>query len=101
MSDTKNLVLKKFISELVEQISVATVNIDEIKYDEPIFGDQGKMNLDSLDALELIMLLEKSFDIKIKGKAATTVIFQNFDSLGDYILETASKEKIDEFLASN
>lgn len=98
MKEPKEKLLKKFKNELVEQISVAGVKVDEIQNDEPIFGDEGQLQLDSLDALELVLLLEKNFDIKIKGRASTTVIFQNFNALGDYILENANQEMLNHYI---
>lgn len=98
MNNIKDQLLKKFKQELVEKISVSAIEVDDIKNDEPIFGPDGQLQLDSLDALELVILLEKNFDIKLKGKASSTVIFKNFNVLGDYILENTAKDKIKDYL---
>lgn len=98
MSEVKEQVLKKLKQELVDQISVNDVNVDTISNDEPVFGPEGKLEMDSLDALELVVLLEKNFDIKLKAKASSTVIFKTFDSLGDYIMEHTPEEKLNQYI---
>ena len=98
MSELKEPLLKKFKQQLVEKISVSSIEVDDIKNDEPIFGPDGQLQLDSLDALELVILLETNFDIKLKGKASSTVIFKNFNVLGDYIIENTPNEKLESYL---
>ena len=97
--EIKLQVLEKLKMELIEATGLQNINIDNIKNNEPIFGPEGGINLDSLDALELVMLLEKNFKIKLKGKSSATVLFKNFDSLGDYIMKETPEEIIQEYIS--
>ena len=49
-----------------------------------MFGDNG-LGLDSIDALELILLMEKDYGIKLKDASAGKAIFQSVNVMADYI----------------
>ena len=61
--------------QLCEALSLEDIKPEEIGTDEPLFGDEG-IGLDSIDALEIILLIEKKYGIKItdpkKAKEAFT-----------------------------
>jgi acyl carrier protein len=61
MSDLLNARLKKLI---VQTLRLKDVKPEEILDDEPLFG-ASRLDLDSIDALELVLRLEKEFGIKI------------------------------------
>jgi acyl carrier protein len=61
MSDDLALRLKKLI---VETLRLKDVRPEEILDDEPLFGNT-RFDLDSIDALELVLRLQKEFGIKI------------------------------------
>ena len=49
--------------KIIEILNLEDVSVEEIKNDDPLFGDG--LGLDSIDALELIVLLDKEYGIKI------------------------------------
>lgn len=79
--------LKEQLKEqLVEQLSLEDIDPKTIKDDEPLFGD-GTLGLDSIDALEIIVLLEKEYGLKINDPKQGKSIMQSVQSLADYISE--------------
>lgn len=50
--------------QLCEALSLEDIKPEEIGTDDPLFGDEG-IGLDSIDALEIILLIEKKYGIKI------------------------------------
>ena len=48
---------------IIEQLNLEELEVNDIADDEPLFGDG--LGLDSIDALELIVLLEKEYGIKL------------------------------------
>ncbi len=77
--------LKKQLKEqLVEQLSLEDINPQEIQNDEPLFGD-GQLGLDSIDALEIIVLLEREYGIKITDPKQGKDIMQSVESLAEFI----------------
>lgn len=82
------------INELKEQI-IAALNLEEmtaadIDAEAPLFGDDG-LGLDSIDALELIVLLEKEYGIKLANPAEGKAIFKSVASIADYVSKNRTK----------
>ncbi len=79
--------MSTLIEELKAQI-IETLNLEDITpadIDEaPLFGDAG-LGLDSIDALELIVLMDKEHGIKIHNPAEGQTIFHSVKSMADYI----------------
>ncbi len=79
--------MEELILKLKNQI-IDTLNLDDKKPedigdDEPLFGDG--LGLDSIDALELIVLMEKNYGIKLKDASEGKKIFESVRVMADYI----------------
>jgi acyl carrier protein len=78
---TNNNNLKKII---IEDLKLEDLTLDEIDDNAPLFGDDG-LGLDSVDAIELTLILEKHFSVKITNMAEVESIFESITSLTSYI----------------
>jgi len=78
--DIKNK-LKRLI---VEELNIEDVNPEQIEDESPLFGEMG-LGLDSLDAVELVVLLQKHFGVEIKDMAKGREVFRSIATLADYI----------------
>jgi acyl carrier protein len=76
--------IEKLKVQIIDQLNLEDVEPDEIDANEPLFGDG--LGLDSIDALELIVLLEKEYGIKIENPKEGQEIFYSVKSLAEYIL---------------
>jgi len=74
--------------KIIEGLNLEDIEVDEIEDDMALFGDDG-LGLDSVDAIELTLILEKEFGVKITNMAEASNIFASADSLTTYI----NKEK--------
>ncbi len=75
-------------SSRIKQLIVTSLNLDGVKPemiedDAPLFGEG--LGLDSVDALELVVALEKEFDIKIKSQELGREVFSSVASLSEFI----------------
>lgn len=75
----------KLKQQIIEALNLEDMEPDEIETDEPLFGDG--LGLDSIDALELIVLLEKNYGIKIENPKDGQKIFYSVKSMAEYITE--------------
>lgn len=78
--------LKKELKEfLIKELSLEDVTVDDIKNDEPLFNEG--LGLDSIDALELGVAIQKKYGIKLKGKSDKEIksYFSSIDSLAEFI----------------
>jgi len=80
---------KELKEKIIDQLSLEDVEISEIGDDDPLFGDG--LGLDSIDALELIVLLEKDYGIKLKDPKEGKAIFQSIGVMADYIEKKRTK----------
>jgi acyl carrier protein len=70
-------------TQIIEQLNLAEVKPEDIDASAPLFGEG--LGLDSIDALELIVLLEKNYGLKIQEPKDAKNIFQSVKTLAEYI----------------
>lgn len=80
------LELKKQIKEVLNLVDVEIEDMDE---NAPLFGEG--LGLDSIDALELIVLLERNYGIKLANPAQGKEIFKSIASIADYVSKNRTK----------
>ena len=74
---------------LVESLNLEGVEPESIADDTPLFGPDG-LNLDSLDAVELVVVLEKRYGVRVANAQEARRHFASISTLADFIL--ASKQ---------
>lgn len=70
-------------SQIIEQLNLEEVKPEDIDPNAPLFGEG--LGLDSIDALELIVLLEKNYGIKIQDPKEAKSVFASVKTMADYI----------------
>ena len=76
--------LKQNLKEqIIERLNLEDVQPADIKDGEPLFG--GDLALDSIDALELIVLFENFYGIKITDPEEGKKVFESINTMADYI----------------
>jgi|TARA_R110000737_G_scaffold352922_1_gene401057 acyl carrier protein len=70
--------------QIIEQLNLEDLSPADIVDDAPLFGDDG-LGLDSIDALEFIVLLDSEYGIKIEDPAGAREIFYSLNSLASFI----------------
>lgn len=75
--------IDKLKGEIIEQLNLEEVKKEDIDSDASLFGEG--LGLDSIDALELIVLLEKNYGIKVANPADGKKIFQSVRTMAQYI----------------
>lgn len=70
--------------QIVEQLNLKQVKPEDIGDDQPLFGPDG-LGLDSIDALEMIVLLQQKYGIKLAKPEEGPQIFTSVKSIADYI----------------
>ncbi|MBE9492416.1 MAG: acyl carrier protein [Bacteroidetes bacterium] len=78
-------ITKKLKKEIIEVLNLEEMEPDDIETDAPLFGEG--LGLDSIDALELIVLLEKNYGIKIEDPKEGRKIFYSVQTMADFIQE--------------
>ncbi len=74
---------------LIEALNLEDMTVADISNDEPLFGDG--LGLDSIDALEIILILERNYGIRIANPEEAKGIFYSIDTLSDYVAKNRTK----------
>ncbi len=77
--------IQKLKVEIIEVLNLEEMEPEDIENDAPLFGDG--LGLDSIDALELIVLLEKNYGIKIEDPKDGRKIFFSVRTMAEFITE--------------
>jgi acyl carrier protein len=85
----KEALKEQLKSQIIKFLNLTDLTPADIKDDEPLFGDG--LGLDSIDSLELIVLLKKEYGITIKDPKDGRKVLVNVNSMADYILEHSTK----------
>jgi len=87
--DHTSLPLKDRLKALiVNELKISHVTPQEITDSEPIFGD--RLGLDSIDAVEVVYLVEKYFGIAMKDMKEARPALQSIDALSAFIESRAA-----------
>ncbi|SIN80475.1 MULTISPECIES: phosphopantetheine-binding protein [Halodesulfovibrio] len=79
-------VYDKLLTAILDELYIEDISAETVKGDEPLFGDDG-LGLDSLDAVELVVLVEKHFGVVIENIEEDRVAFSSLNALAAFIEE--------------
>ena len=75
--------------QIIEALNLEDMTPEDIDQNAALFGEG--LGLDSIDALELIVLMEKNYGIKLKDPAQGKEIFKSVAVMADYISKNRTK----------
>ena len=81
--------IKELKEEIIKALNLEEMTPEDIDEHEALFGDG--LGLDSIDALELIVLSEKKYGIKLDNPAEGKKIFTNVVAIADYVSKNRKK----------
>ena len=76
---------------LIERLKFEDMTPDDIPDEEPLFA--GGLGLDSIDALEIVVMLESEFGIRVKNEGSARDFFRSIATLADFVGERLSQEQ--------
>ncbi len=85
--------MESLIAELKEKIitvlNLAELSPEDIGDDEPLFKEG--LGLDSIDVLELIVMLERDYGIRLANASEAKGIFKSVAAIADYVSKNRKK----------
>lgn len=76
-------------NEIIEVLNLEDMTPEDLDSEAPLFGEG--LGLDSIDALELIVLMEKNYGIKLANAAEGKAIFKSIRTMAEYIEQHRTK----------
>ncbi len=77
--------MDKLKLEIIEQLNLEDIDPSQIEYDDPLFGEG--FGLDSIDALELIVLVNENYKLQIPDPEEGVKIFHSVRTIAEFIEE--------------
>lgn len=84
-----NELIEQLKAQIIEVLNLEDMTPADIDADAPLFGEG--LGLDSIDALELIVLLEKEYGIRLSNPSEGKVIFSSVTSIAEYVAKNRKK----------
>lgn len=81
--------IEEIKKEIIDVLNLEDMTPDDIDADAPLFGEG--LGLDSIDALELIVLMEKNYGIRLANAAEGKKIFTSVRNMADYVSKNRKK----------
>lgn len=75
--------------QIIEVLNLEDMTVADIDSEAPLFGEG--LGLDSIDALELIVLLEREYGIKLSNPSEGKEIFKSVASIAEYVSKNRKK----------
>jgi len=69
--------------KIIDTLNLIDVSPEDIREEAPLVG--GDLGIDSIDVLELVMMLEKDYGVKIDNKELGAEVFGSLRALSDFV----------------
>lgn len=73
--------------KVIETLNLVDIDPDDIDVNGQLIG--GKLGIDSIDILELVMMIEKDYSVKIDSKELGAKVFGSLNSLAEHIRQNS------------
>ncbi|WP_428025200.1 phosphopantetheine-binding protein [Arcobacter sp.] len=81
-----SITIEEFKQTLIDGLNLEDISVEDIENDSPLFGEEG-LGLDSVDSIELVLIIEKKYGVKIQNTGDYNTIFASVNNLLNYINE--------------
>ena len=87
--------LKQEIKELiVETLEIEEVKPEEIKDSASLFEDESGLELDSVDALEVVVALQRRYGVRIDDQNLARAIVKSVDTIAEFIAKKQAEKEL-------
>lgn len=82
---------KELVELIVKVCNVIDPVPDDLSFDDPIIGPESALGLDSLDAVEIVVAVEKMYHVRIDAQETSRKIFKSINTLAEFIRQHADQ----------
>jgi len=76
---------------ITETLGITDVKLEEIDDEKPLFGSDNALTLDSVDGLEIIMALQRKYQVRIGDQNLARTIISSINNIAGFITKEQSK----------
>ncbi len=87
MTDVQVSELKLEIKELIIQtLNIKNIRAEDVPDAVPLFSKENILDLDSIDAIELVMAIQNKYDVRIADQNVARNVLESIDSIADFLI---------------
>jgi len=95
MAEINNQELTKEITQLIiDTLNITHVTAEEVNIETPLFSDENELELDSVDAIEIVVAIQRAYGIRINSELPTREILNSIQSIADFLIKENATVKI-------
>ncbi len=88
MQDIQTAELKTEIKELIlDTLKIKNIKPEDIDDSVPLFSNDNILGLDSIDGIELIMAIQKKFNVRIGDQNLSRSVLESIDTIADFVIK--------------
>ncbi len=72
---------------IISTLSIENINLDDVDDEKPLFGGDNALTLDSVDAIEIIMAIQRTYGIRIADQNLARQVIGSINSIARFIAE--------------
>ena len=76
---------------IMETLSISGIRPEEIDNDKPLFGDENILTLESVDALEIIMAIQRKYNFRIADQNLARSVIRSINSIAGFLVSEQNK----------
>lgn len=81
--------LTELKEKVIDVLNLQDITSGDIDTDEPLVG--GRLEIDSIDVLEMVIMMERDYGVTIDSKDLGVRVFASFRSMADFVRENAAE----------
>jgi len=87
MTDVQVTELKLEIKELIIQtLNIKNIRAEDVQDAVPLFSRENILDLDSIDAIELVMAIQNKYEVRIADQNVARNVLESIDSIADFLI---------------
>ncbi|MCD4682578.1 MAG: acyl carrier protein [Bacteroidales bacterium] len=88
MQDIQTAELKTEIKELIlDTLKINNIKPEDIDDSVPLFSNDNILGLDSIDGIELIMAVQKKFNVRIGDQNLSRSVLESIDTIAEFVIK--------------
>ena len=95
MTEKSNIEFAKEVTQLIiEKLNISHITAKEVDINAPLFGKDNELGLDSIDAIEIVVEIQRSYNVRINDELPLREILYSIQSLVNFLIKENATEKI-------
>lgn len=78
-------------SIIIDALNIQHVNPEEINTSAPLFARDNVLGLDSIDAIEIVMAVQRKYDVRISDQNLARTVLESIDTIAEFVVKEKAK----------